>query len=70
MDEEPLRRLCDVRRVIYSERDRRIAEAWKAPLKQESSLAILVREPSVPISVIAMCCARSVPGAASLESEQ
>ena len=48
MDEDPLRRLRDVRRAIYSERDRRLAEAWKAPLKQESNLAILIREPSVP----------------------
>ena len=53
MDEDPLRRLRDVRRAIYSERDRRLAEAWKAPLKQESSLAILIREPSVPIKRVA-----------------
>ena len=53
MDEDPLRRLCDVRRAIYSERDRRLAEAWKAPPKQESSLAILIREPSVPIERVA-----------------
>jgi len=53
MDEDPLRRLRDVRRTIYSERDRRLAEAWKAPLKQESSLAILIREPSVPIKRVA-----------------
>ena len=53
MDEDPLRRLCDVRRAIYSESDRRLAEAWKAPRKQESSLAILIREPSVPIKRVA-----------------
>jgi hypothetical protein len=53
MDEDPLRRLCDVRRAIYSESDRRLAEAWKAPRKQESSLAILIREPSVPIERVA-----------------
>src|SRR3954453_20095851 len=53
MDEDPLRRLRDVRRAMYSERDRRLAEAWKAPLKQESSLAILIREPSVPIKRVA-----------------
>ena len=53
MEEDPLRRLCDVRRAIYSERDRRLAEAWKAPRKQESSLAILIREPSVPIERVA-----------------
>ena len=32
MDEDPLRRLRDVRRAIYSERDLPLAEAWKAPL--------------------------------------
>jgi hypothetical protein len=53
MEEDPLRRLCDVRRAIYSERDRRLAEAWKAPPKRESSLAILIREPSVPIKRVA-----------------
>jgi hypothetical protein len=53
MDEDPLRRLCDVRRANYRERDRRLAEAWKAPPKQESSLAILIREPSVPIKRVA-----------------
>jgi hypothetical protein len=53
MEEDPLRRLCDVRRAIYSERDRRLAEAWKAPPKRESSLAILIREPSVPIGRVA-----------------
>jgi len=53
MDEDPLRRLCDVRRAIYSESDRRLAEAWKAPRKQESSLAIIIREPSVPIERVA-----------------
>jgi len=53
MDEDHLRRLCDVRRAIYSERDRRLAETWKAPRKQESSLAILIREPSVPIERVA-----------------
>jgi hypothetical protein len=53
MDEDPLRRLRDVRRAIYSERDGRLAEAWKAPLKEESSLAILIRAPSVPIERVA-----------------
>ena len=53
MDEDPLQRLCDVRRAIYSERDRRLAEAWKAPPKQESSLAILTRDPSFPIERVA-----------------
>src|SRR6185436_5747137 len=53
MNNNPLRRLCDVRRAIYSERDRRLAEAWKAPRKQESSLAMLIREPSVPIARVA-----------------
>jgi hypothetical protein len=66
MDEDPLRRLCDVRRAIYSERDRRLAEAWKAPLKEESSLAILIREPSVPIrrvaDVLRAQCAKRRPG--------
>jgi len=71
MDEDPLRRLCDVRRAIYSERDRRLAETWKAPRKQESSLAILIREPSVPIERVAdvlraECakCGRGKPGGA------
>ena len=36
MDEDPVRRLRDVRRAIYSDRDRGLAEAWKVPLKQES----------------------------------
>ena len=53
MDKDPLRRLRDVRQATYSERDRRLAEAWKAPPKQESSLAILIREPSVPIERVA-----------------
>jgi hypothetical protein len=53
MDEDPLRRLYDLRRVIYSERDRRLAEAWKAPPKQESGLAILIRDPSAPIEHVA-----------------
>ena len=30
-----------------------LAEAWKVPLKQESNLAILIREPSVPIQRVA-----------------
>jgi hypothetical protein len=66
MDEDPLGHLCDVRRAIYSERDRRLAEAWKAPLKEESSLAILIREPSVPIrrvaDVLRAQCAKRRPG--------
>jgi hypothetical protein len=53
MDKDPLRRMRDVRQATYSERDRRLAEAWKAPPKQESSLAILIREPSVPIERVA-----------------
>ena len=53
MDEDPVRRLRDVRRAIYSDRDRGLAEAWKVPLKQESNLAILIREPSVPIQRVA-----------------
>ena len=53
MDEDPLGHLCDVRRAIYSERDRRLAEAWKAPPKQQSSLAILIRDPRVPIERVA-----------------
>ena len=52
MDEDPVRRLRDVRRAIYSDRDRGLAEAWKVPLKQEP-LAILIREPSVPIQRVA-----------------
>ena len=53
IEEDLLWRVRDVRHAIYSERDRRLAEAWKAPPKQESSLAILIREPSVPIERIA-----------------
>jgi hypothetical protein len=66
MDEDPLRRLCEVRRAIYSEHDRRLAAAWKAPPKQESSLAILIRDPSVPIEGVAHVlraeCAKRAPG--------
>ena len=53
IEEDLLRRVRDVRHAIYSERDRRLAETWKAPRKQESSLAILIREPSVPIERVA-----------------
>ena len=53
MDEDPVRRLRHVRRAIYSDRDRGLAEAWKVPLKQESNLAILIGEPSVPIQRVA-----------------
>jgi hypothetical protein len=52
-DEDALRRLCDIRRAVYRERDQRLTDAWKAPLKQESSLAILIREPSFPIERVA-----------------
>ena len=53
MDEDPVRRLRDVRRAIYSDSDRQLAEGWKGPLKQESSLAILIRDPSVSIKRVA-----------------
>jgi hypothetical protein len=52
MDEDPRACLYDVRRALYSERDQQLADAWKAPLNQ-SSLAILIREPSVPIKHVA-----------------
>ena len=71
IEEDLLWRVRDVRHAIYSERDRRLAEAWKAPPKQESSLAILIRDPSVPIERIAdvlraECakCGRGKPGGA------
>ena len=53
MDEESVRRLRDVRREIYSKRDRQLVEGWKAPVKQESGLAILIRDPSIPSKRVA-----------------
>jgi hypothetical protein len=71
IEEDPLRRLRDVRRAIYSERNLGLAEAWKASPKLESSLAILIRDQSVPIKRIAdvlraECakCGRGKPGGA------
>ena len=62
MDEDPVRRLRDVRRAIYSDRDRGLAEAWKVPLKQEPSLYLSASQ-VFPSSVLPMCCARSAPNA-------
>ena len=53
MHEAPLRRLRDVRRAIYSDRDRRLAESWKGPPEAGKHLAILIREPSVPVQRVA-----------------
>ena len=53
MDEDHLQRLRDIRQAIYSERNRQLAEGWKGPPKQVSSLAMLIREPSVLIKRVA-----------------
>jgi len=61
----------------WDERDQRLKEAWKTPPKPKSSLAMLIREPSVPIKRVADVlraeCAkrgRGKPGGAHLRWTQ